>query len=105
VDTSFVVFNISPPRIVVQELTLDLTCAEPCFQASSAQECLFHVKRAGEDRAQEHQALSLFGAVEILCNKGLNDATTAMFARMSVLNIFSILSDECHYSLQTGQAV
>jgi hypothetical protein len=88
-DSSFVVFNNSPPRTVIQEMTLDLTCPEPCFQASSRQECFSHLVIQAEHQTQK---FSLSEAVDVLCRKPLDHSTTATFSRMSILNLFSIVT-------------
>ena len=100
VDASFVVFNNSPPRVVVQELTLELTCAESCFQADSPQECFSYLVGPIEDRAGARKVPLLKEAIELLCHKALDASTIAIFARMSVLNLFSIVSGKCQQCLQ-----
>ncbi|KAL1982526.1 hypothetical protein VTN96DRAFT_1251 [Rasamsonia emersonii] len=43
-DTGFAIFYNTPPRMVIAELQMDLTCPEICFQASTANECLAHFR-------------------------------------------------------------
>jgi len=91
-DSSFVVFNNSPPRMVVQELTFDLTCVESCFQANSANECFAHLVDQVEDENQDSKRLSLSESVERLCHKDLKQSDIIIFTRMSVLNLFTIVT-------------
>ena len=108
-DSSFVVFNNSPPRIVVQELTFDLTCAEACFQADSPNDCFSHLIDLAEDETCDSKRLLVSEAVEILCHKGLDKSNTAMFARMSILNLFTIVEGKsptlCSQSAHAASAL
>lgn len=89
------VFHNSPPRIVVQELTFDLTCAKACFQADSPQEYLSELVDQVHNENWDSNPLLLSEAVGILCHKGPDKSNIAVFARVSILNLFTIVTGKC----------
>lgn len=43
-DSAFVIFHNSVPRMVLQEMTIDVTCPEDIFQASTPEEFMSAIK-------------------------------------------------------------
>ncbi|KAH8652731.1 hypothetical protein BGZ60DRAFT_533594 [Tricladium varicosporioides] len=91
VDSSFVIFNNSPPKMHLQELVFDLISPTACFEAETAEECLCSLRRLcspGSLRA----TLSFAKTVEILRLNTFDEKTCSMFLQLDSLNLFSILS-------------
>jgi hypothetical protein len=90
-DADYIILHKSTPRTIVQELTLDLSCPEQCFQANTAQECHSHLVTllGGNSRPL------LSEAVALLCRgPPLGDATKVMFSHMSTMNLFTMIAGE-----------
>lgn len=47
-DMGYVIFNNTPPRMMISELEIKLTCPERCFQAVDAEAWLFSVEAWSE---------------------------------------------------------
>lgn len=90
-DSAFVIFNNSPPRLVVPELKMDLACPEPCFQATSSEECFIQLHSWNAVRASG-QRLDVSLAVEIICQGQISDEDQAVFSALSILNMFTIVT-------------
>ncbi|KAJ5764934.1 hypothetical protein N7520_004493 [Penicillium odoratum] len=63
-DSAFVIFHNSPPRIFGQELEMHISCPEAAFQAGSADECFQHLKKWA-DEVLDHPSVST--AIETIC--------------------------------------
>ncbi|KAL4952491.1 hypothetical protein BDW69DRAFT_200695 [Aspergillus filifer] len=85
-DSAFVIFHNSVPRMVLQEMTIDLTCPEDVFQAAS----LEHFK----DALQRHESRTppplLTDCVRNLCAEAPNAEVIAHLHSQSALNLFTI---------------
>ncbi|CAG8121396.1 unnamed protein product [Penicillium olsonii] len=85
-DSAFVIFHNSVPRMVLQEMTIDLTCAEDIFQASSREEFSNALKLHG---SQFNRPL-LTECVRNLCAETPDPAVIVALHKESPLNLFTI---------------
>ncbi|KAF3394654.1 hypothetical protein F1880_005444 [Penicillium rolfsii] len=63
-DSAFVIFHNSPPRIFGQELEIHISCPEAAFQAGSADECFQYLKKWA-DEVPDHPSVST--TIETIC--------------------------------------
>ncbi|KAH7161065.1 hypothetical protein EDB81DRAFT_783785 [Dactylonectria macrodidyma] len=92
-DSAFVVFHSSPPRMMLPELNIDLTCPDACFEATSAEECfilLYDFIQTENNRSN----LNISTTLELLCRPDVNDWET--LRHLSILNMFTIVT-ALHY--------
>ncbi|KAL4757555.1 Zn(II)2Cys6 transcription factor domain-containing protein [Aspergillus foveolatus] len=88
-DSAFVIFHNSVPRMVLQEMTIDLTCPEDVFQAVSPAE-FTRVLRL-------HPACTvplLTDCVRNLCAETLDPDVIAHLGHAGALNLFTIATGE-----------
>ncbi|KAJ5694103.1 hypothetical protein N7536_004515 [Penicillium majusculum] len=85
-DSAFVIFHNSFPRMVLQEMQIDLTSPEPWFQASCPADFLYAVQ-SNSGLSEKH--LSLVDSVRRLCNDSPNQSTNFLDGA-SKLNLFTI---------------
>ncbi|OQE45965.1 hypothetical protein PENCOP_c001G08604 [Penicillium coprophilum] len=85
-DSAFVIFHNSFPRMVLQEMQIDLTSPEPWFQASSPTEFLYVVQ---SNPGLPEKDLSLVDSVRRLCSDDPNQSTNFLNGA-SKLNLFTI---------------
>ncbi|RDW88049.1 hypothetical protein BP6252_00081 [Coleophoma cylindrospora] len=91
VDSSYVIFNNAPSRLLLHELTFDLQSPSECFYAPDSQSCLYELQRlvpAGCLRSR----LSFSDSVQILHQNSFDEATSDAFLQLDSLNLFSIVS-------------
>ncbi|KAH8721710.1 hypothetical protein BGZ61DRAFT_571798 [Ilyonectria robusta] len=99
-DSAFVVLHNSPPRMMLSELNIDLTCPDACFEANSAEECfilLYDSKPNGAD----HPSLNISTTLELLCRTDCDDLES--LKHLSILNMFTIVT-ALHYLIFHFQA-
>ncbi|KAL2854772.1 hypothetical protein BJX68DRAFT_264665 [Aspergillus pseudodeflectus] len=89
-DTAFVIFNNTPPKVSVSELNIDPLCSERCFQATTATDCFTYL--AERDRTMPISAYSFTGLVFRVCQGDLSAPERDYIARLGKLNIFMIVS-------------
>jgi hypothetical protein len=99
-DTAFVIFNNTPPKISVSELNIDPLCSEQCFQAATATDCFASL--AEQDKTMPISAFSFTGLVFKVCQGDLSAAERAYIARLGKLNIFMFVSGEYYIPLTHG---
>ncbi|EXJ90699.1 hypothetical protein A1O1_03803 [Capronia coronata CBS 617.96] len=90
-DTAFIIFNNSPPRMVLREMTNDLACPEPCFQASAAVDC-FHKIQQWISHPLYKKGVPFHAAVRSLRQETLDEGTKAYLCQCGVLNLWTIVS-------------
>ncbi|KAL3485500.1 hypothetical protein BJX62DRAFT_242857 [Aspergillus germanicus] len=97
-DSAFVIFHNSVPRMVLQEMTIDLTCAEDIFQARSPEEFSSALKlhEPHGDRPL------LTECVRNLCAERPNPAVIATLYKESPMNLFTIATATGIRSPPTG---
>jgi len=95
-DSAFLIFNNAPPKLMVQELEMDLTCPEEIFQADTAESCcdMWQFYQFGL-LAAPWGAFSLVKAIDILAGTDFSRAKADLFSRMTILNLFAIISGMC----------
>ncbi|KAL4908463.1 hypothetical protein BDW74DRAFT_100969 [Aspergillus multicolor] len=84
-DSAFVIFHNSVPRMVLQEMTIDLTCPEDVFQAASPTDFTKALKL--------HPSCNvplLTDCVRNLCAEAPSPSVIAHLSRESALNLFTI---------------
>ncbi|OAL34340.1 hypothetical protein AYO20_06393 [Fonsecaea nubica] len=90
-DTAFTIFNNLPPRMIIREMTNDLACPEPCFQAATAQECFDQI-RQWTARPRHPACTSLYAAIRCFRQRTIDPATQRSLAETGVLNLWTIVS-------------
>ncbi|KAL4934932.1 hypothetical protein BDV06DRAFT_234897 [Aspergillus oleicola] len=85
-DSAFVIFHNSVPRMVLQEMTIDLTCPENVFQASSPG--AFKEALRGHQRRTPTPLLT--NCVRNLCSEAPDPEVMAHLHGQSALNLFTI---------------
>jgi hypothetical protein len=101
-DTAFVIFNNTPPKVSVSELNIDPLCSERCFQATTATDCFTCL--AERDKTMPISAYSFTGLVFRVCQGDLSALERDYIARLGKLNIFMIVSGEYHISFLRGSS-
>ncbi|KPM40754.1 hypothetical protein AK830_g5821 [Neonectria ditissima] len=88
-DSAFVLFHNSPPRMMMPELNIDLICPDACFEANSAQEC-FVLLLDSTKRREGQPRLKISTALELLCRTEGSDYRKLQ--HLGVLNMFTIVT-------------
>jgi hypothetical protein len=90
------IFNNAPPKLMVQELEMDLTCPEEIFQAESAESCydLWQFYQFGLLSAP-WGSFTLVKAIENIAGNENSPANAELFSKMTILNLFAIISGMC----------
>ncbi|RDW74283.1 transcription factor domain-containing protein [Aspergillus mulundensis] len=95
-DAALTIFHNSPPRMVVSELRMEVTCPEPCFQAQSAEECFAAIKKWEATAFWRHH-MSIAALVKAICQAELEPKVVEAYADMGALNLFTAV--QCLHSL------
>lgn len=90
-DTAFVIFNNTPPRLALRELRLGLASCEASFQAENAQNC-FERLRDWQARNPRPPDRSLYGLINMLCKPGMCLQTLNNLAHESFVNLWCVIS-------------
>ncbi|KAF4636015.1 hypothetical protein G7Y89_g2063 [Cudoniella acicularis] len=92
-DTAFVIFNNTPPRMVLHEMNLEMTTSESCFQADNAADCYtqWHAHLSQHFAHPGSTALFLGEAISILMGDNY-DAHAIRFANLSTLSLFTLVA-------------
>jgi hypothetical protein len=90
IDAALVIFHNSPPRLMVSELKMDVSCPEACFQAESATECLSHWEQWTETRFWRNR-LSIVSVVRQICQAEINEDLVQEFSKIGTLNLFTMV--------------
>ncbi|KAJ5382475.1 hypothetical protein N7517_000386 [Penicillium concentricum] len=91
-DSAFVIFHNTPPRIFGLELEMHINCPEVAFQAGSANECFQHLKKwAGE--VVDHPSVS--SAIEGICKRDTEICLERTYSQFGLLNMFVVISALC----------
>lgn len=90
-DTAFTIFNNLPPRMVVREMTNDLACPEPCFQAPTAEDC-FDKIREWTAHPLYCKRTTLYAAIRCFGQRSIEPVTQNYLAQAGVLNLWTIVS-------------
>ncbi|KAH8805259.1 putative transcription factor with C2H2 and Zn(2)-Cys(6) DNA binding domain [Xylogone sp. PMI_703] len=86
-DSAFVIFHSSVPRMVLQEMTVQLACPEELFRASSAAD--FALASGSYPQITEPIPL-LADCIRQLCSDDPSDIVISQLKSTSVLNLFII---------------
>ncbi|EAW12652.1 transcription factor domain-containing protein [Aspergillus clavatus NRRL 1] len=88
IDAATAIFHHTPPRMVVSELQMDMSCPEPCFQADSAIEC-FNLLRGCEGSTFWSARLSVAEVARRICQGELDEQCIHEYSTMGTLNLFT----------------
>ncbi|KIW18811.1 hypothetical protein PV08_03100 [Exophiala spinifera] len=93
-DTAFTIFNNVPPRMVIREMTNDLACPEPCFQASTAEECGDEFQKWTTHPIHSHcgGGGSLYASIRRFRQDRIELSGQRCLADIGVLNLWTIVS-------------
>lgn len=89
-DASFTIFTNLPPRMLVSEMDVDVICPEPCFQASTAEECLEQLK-LWRQSFLGGKPCTLSKAVSMLCRGKLSHDLMNAFVQTNVTNMLAFI--------------
>ncbi|EME43900.1 hypothetical protein DOTSEDRAFT_71641 [Dothistroma septosporum NZE10] len=89
-DSAYMIFNNTPPRMAPGEARMSLTCPEPCFQADDLQSWrdslqIWAASELGQRQPLVHQVMSM------LCTEQPSRADEALLRSMSSLNFFTTI--------------
>ncbi|KAJ5619162.1 hypothetical protein N7510_003146 [Penicillium lagena] len=90
IDTALVILHNSPPRMVIPEMKMDVSCPEACFQAMSASECLVHLRDWAHTRFWRDR-LSVVSVVKRICQSQMQDTLVNEYAQLGTLNLFTMV--------------
>lgn len=74
--------------MVVSELKMDMACSETCFQAETAEDCLFELLSWNNSLFWQ-QELSVAAIVWQMCQGELSGESILEFSQMGTLNLFT----------------
>lgn len=94
-DSAFVIFHNSVPRMVLQEMAVDLTCPEELFQASSVVE---FISAAKSNPKMSKPTPLLTTCIRHLCNENPDLEIIRYLNSASTLNMFTIATGESSHS-------
>lgn len=86
-------FYQEPVRMLVHELSFDLSTPEACFAAESAEDC-FAALKVWRDTLWPSKNISLSFAVTTICSPDCPAAVERMISRLSVLSMFTLISSK-----------
>ncbi|KAL1860967.1 hypothetical protein Plec18167_003750 [Paecilomyces lecythidis] len=89
-DSAFVIFHNSVPRMVLQEMVVDLTCPEELFQASSVVE---FISAAKSNPKMSKPTPLLTTCIRNLCKETPDLEIIRYLSSASTLNMFTIATD------------
>ncbi|KAL2816070.1 hypothetical protein BDW59DRAFT_177461 [Aspergillus cavernicola] len=89
-DTAFVIFNNTPPKVSISELNIDPLCSEECFQESPAAGCLLPPPQ--KDIPTPIATYSLTALISRICQGELDNAEQQYIAQLGKLNLFILVS-------------
>jgi hypothetical protein len=101
-DAALTIFHNSPPRMVVSELRMDMACPEACFQAESAEECLFELRKWSSS-VFWCERLSVASVVRRMCQPqpqaqiSEEQEPVLGFSQMGSLNLFTTVQCTSHF--------
>ncbi|KAJ6070251.1 hypothetical protein N7467_011570 [Penicillium canescens] len=90
IDAALVIFHNSPPRLMVSELKMDVSCPEACFQAESATECMSRFEQWTETRFWRNR-LSIVSVVRQICQAEIDEDLVQEFSKIGTLNLFTMV--------------
>ena len=91
-DTAFVIFNNTPPKLSIAELSMAPVCPERSFQAQSAEECFLHLARSYTTSIPSSKEYSVASTVTKMCQNVLGTDNREYFARLGKMNLFIVIS-------------
>ena len=92
VDSAFVIFNNSPPRMVIEEMAIDLPSSDSAFQALTSEACFTTLDLSRHYGGRPSSNLLLREAVQNLTQPSFTFETSCLYAQMNILSLFAILS-------------
>ncbi|EXJ55240.1 hypothetical protein A1O7_08166 [Cladophialophora yegresii CBS 114405] len=94
IDTAFVIFNGTPPRIALRQLRMALACPERCFQAQSAEECFMNIQWwiCKTRTSRESGPSTLFDFIRTFCKDEIDPAVRDVYAHEAYVNHFAVPS-------------
>lgn len=90
-DTAFVIFNNTPPKLSIAELSMAPVCSERSFQAQSADECLLHLTESYISMPSSTK-FSVASVMTKMCQNELGTDNKEYFSRLGKLNLFIVIS-------------
>ncbi|CAK7221897.1 hypothetical protein SBRCBS47491_004686 [Sporothrix bragantina] len=107
-DSAYALFYRHPPRMVLPELQTDLASPESCYRAATADACFAELVAwrrdnaaitglgagdASSDKSSTNSSpVTIAAAVQTLCHGTMTREVEQAFSRLSVLNMFTIVS-------------
>lgn len=85
------IFNNMPPRMVVAELEMNITCPDECFQAPTALECFAALATWARKVPHYHQ-YSIASVLETMFQRDLSVEKKELYAHFGILNLFILVT-------------
>ncbi|GAB1309874.1 Zinc finger protein klf1 [Madurella fahalii] len=96
-DTSFVIFNNLPHRMVIKEMKMHMATPEACFEAGTAEECIEQIHR-WMPPSSPFCSLFLREALEHLFIEAMTPDSQQNFSLLGPVNLFAMVS-AIHYMI------
>ncbi|KAL4936723.1 fungal-specific transcription factor domain-containing protein [Aspergillus oleicola] len=90
-DTGFAIFSNYPPRMRIQEMSLNMACPETCFNVSSAQECFAAIK-TWTSHPPWRRRMTLREMVEVILCTESSPEIQEYLSHLGILNLWIICS-------------
>ena len=90
-DSCFVIFNNTPPRIILREVQIELSCPESCFQAGDPESWLSNLNLCANTTTGRNR-IRLSDLMSVLDNGYINEECWQLLTQMTTLNFFTVAS-------------
>ena len=96
-DTAFVIFNNTPPRMIFQEMDLEMTIHEACFQAEDETDCYaaWRTYVSGRFLSPTITPMLLGEVISMLMKEKFEHSLRLL--NISILNVFTLVAGKCVY--------
>lgn len=85
------IFNNMPPRMVVAELKMSISCPEECFQALTRRECFAAMSKWAE-KVPQHPQYSISSVLETMFQRDLHEEQKQLYAHFGIINLFVLIT-------------
>ncbi|KAG0156029.1 hypothetical protein PDIDSM_3205 [Penicillium digitatum] len=80
-----------PPRMVVAELKMSISCPEECFQALTRRECFAAMSKWAE-KVPQHPQYSISSVLETMFQRDLHEEQKQLYAHFGIINLFVLIT-------------
>ncbi|KAJ5203155.1 hypothetical protein N7449_005234 [Penicillium cf. viridicatum] len=99
-DGAFMIFNNMPPRMVVAELEMSITCPEESFQALTERDC-FAALSTWAEKVPHHHQYSIASVLATMFRRDLHEEKKELYAHFGIINLFILVTEIAQKALHT----